>query len=92
MGISTIPMICLEEPTKQKRAALSLYLGLGLALYIDLDPIFFLVVVRIKEQLPHAVAVKVGAAASPGFVWEGSSFFFFTGPPNPEKWLLGEAW
>jgi len=51
-----------------------------------------LVVVRIKEQLPHAVAVKVGAAASPGFVWEGSSFLFFMGPPNPEKWLLGEAW
>lgn len=41
MEISTIPMICLEEPTKQKRAALSLYLGLGLALYIDLDPILF---------------------------------------------------
>lgn len=41
-----------------------------------------------KEQLLHAVAVKVGAAASLGFVWEGSSL----GPPNPEKWLLGEAW
>lgn len=28
-----------------------------------------------KEQLLHAVAVKVGAAASLVFVWEGSSFF-----------------
>ncbi len=28
-----------------------------------------------KEQLLHAVAVKVGAAASLGFLGEGSSFF-----------------
>lgn len=46
---------------------------------------------RIKEQLLHAVAVEVGAAASLGFVWERSPFFFLTGPPNPEKWVLGEA-
>lgn len=36
MGISTIPMICLEKPTG---SPLSLYLGLGLASYIDLEKI-----------------------------------------------------
>lgn len=36
-----------------------------------------------KELLLHAVAVKVGAAASLGFVWEGSSFF---GPA--ESWKM----
>ena len=34
-----------------------------------------MVVVRIKELLPHAVAVEVGAAASLGFLGEGSPFF-----------------
>lgn len=38
MGISTIHMICLEETTKGKP---SLYLGLGLASYIDLEKIDF---------------------------------------------------
>lgn len=36
-----------------------------------------------KEQLLHAVAVKVGAAASLGFLGEGSSFF---GPA--ESWKM----
>lgn len=43
MGISTIPMSAFVSKSQQnkKRAALSLYLGLGLALYIDLDQIYF---------------------------------------------------
>jgi hypothetical protein len=50
-----------------------------------------LVVVRIKEQLLHAVAVEVGAATSLGFFGK-YPHFFFTGLPNPEKWVLGKAW
>lgn len=48
-----------------------------------------MVVVRIKEPLPHAAAAEVGAAASLGFLGEVSQFFF-TGLPNPEKGFLGK--
>lgn len=40
MGISTIPMSAFVSKSQpNKEAALSLYLGLGLALYIDLEKI-----------------------------------------------------
>ena len=48
-----------------------------------------MVVVRIKEPLPHAAAAEVGAAASLGFLGEVSQVFF-TGLPNPEKGFLGK--
>jgi len=48
--------------------------------------------VRIKELLLYAVAVEVGAATSLGLFFGEVSQFFFTGLPNPEKWVLGKAW
>lgn len=39
---------------------------------------------RIKEPLPHAAAVEVGAAASLGFSGEVSQFFFY-GPAESLK-------